>query len=137
MAIRMICVRPNWVFVGAEDGFSAHEDVLLNDLIPFSEQTYSAATDAAWRAIAALSMGGGMPFNYGFPHTDVFHYIGSFSTARNTRPPADNIMDVGTVKQNVRVFSISCCSEDVLINNNENYHDFLDDNGVSHVWQIE
>jgi MYXO-CTERM domain-containing protein len=137
LAKPMIVVMPDGNTRGAQDGFAAHGEVLINDLIPWVEATYSAATDPDSRAIAGLSMGGGQTFNFGFPNTDKFHYIGPFSAAPNTRPPAQNIPDVNLVKQNVKVIFISCGSTDGLIGNSENYHEFLDENDVPHVWQIE
>lgn len=137
LAKPMIVVMPDGNTKGASDGFAAHGEVLLKDLIPWVEKTYSAATNADSRAIAGLSMGGGQTFNFGFPNTDVFHYIGPFSAAPNTRPPAQNITNVDMVKQNVKVIFIACGGADGLIGNSENYHDFLDENAVKHVWQIE
>jgi MYXO-CTERM domain-containing protein len=139
LAKPMIVVMPNGKMDGADDfaRFANWEDVLLKDLIPWVEKTYSAATDADHRAISGLSMGGGQTFNFGFPHTDVFHYIGPYSAAPNTKPPAQTIPNVATVKQNVKVIFISCGDQDGLINNSENYHKFLNDNSVDHVWQIE
>lgn len=137
LAKPMIVVMPDGNTRGAQDGFAAHGDVLLEDLIPWVEKTYSALTDPDSRAIAGLSMGGGQTFNFGFPNTDKFHYIGPFSAAPNTRPPAQNITDVMAVKQNVKVIFISCGSTDGLIGNSENYHEFLDENDVPHIWQIE
>jgi enterochelin esterase-like enzyme len=144
MARPMIVVMPDGNTRNADGttkannaGFEAHGDVLLNDLIPWVQSTYSAATDADSRAIAGLSMGGGQTFNFGFPNTNVFHYIGPFSAAPNTRQPSQTITNVNTVKQNVRVIFISCGSTDGLINNSENYVDFLNDNDVPHIWQIE
>lgn len=137
LAEPMIVVMPDGNTDGASDGFVAHEDVLLNDLIPWVEKTYSVIADADSRAISGLSMGGGQTFNFGFPHTDVFHYIGPYSAAPNTRPPSQNIMNVAALKQDVKVIFISCGSEDTLIGNSENYHEFLNENDVPHVWQIE
>ena len=85
----------------------------------------------------ACSMGGGQTFNFGFPNTDTFHYIGPFSAAPNTRQPTQTITNVTMVKQNVKVIFISCGSTDGLINNSENYVNFLNDNAVPHIWQIE
>jgi enterochelin esterase-like enzyme len=89
LAKPMIVVMPNGKMSGADDfaKFAAWEDVLLKDLIPWVEKTYSAAADADHRAISGLSMGGGQTFNFGFPHTDVFHYIGPYSAAPNTKAP--------------------------------------------------
>jgi enterochelin esterase-like enzyme len=139
MAKPMLVVMPNGKMSGADDfeRFANFEDVLLKDLIPWVEQTYSAATDADHRAISGLSMGGGQTFNFGFPHTDVFHYIGPYSAAPNTKQPAQTITNVGMVKQNVKLIFIACGGDDGLIGNSENYHNFLDQNAVTHIYQIE
>jgi enterochelin esterase-like enzyme len=137
MAKPMIVVMPDGNTKGAQDGFAAHGEVLLKDLIPWIEKTYSAATDADSRAIAGLSMGGGQTFNFGFPNTNVFHYIGPFSAAPNTMPPAQTITNVAMVKQNVKAIYIACGGDDGLITNSENYHNFLDQNSITHVYQIE
>ena len=144
MATPMIVIMPDGNTRNADGttkannaGFEAHGDVLLNDLIPWVQSTYSAATDADSRAIAGLSMGGGQTFNFGFPNTNTFHYIGPFSAAPNTRQPTQTITNVSTVKQNVKVIFISCGSTDGLINNSENYVDFLNDNAIPYIWQIE
>ena len=137
MAKPMIVVMPDGNTKGASDGWTAHEDVLLHDLIPWIEKTYSAATDADSRAIAGLSMGGGQTFNYGFPHTDVFHYIGPYSAAPNTKQPAQTITNVATVKQNAKVIFIACGGSDGLITNSQNYHTFLDQNTITHIYQVE
>lgn len=139
MAKPMIVVMPSGKMDGADDfeKFANFEDVLVGDLIPWVEKTYSAATDADHRAISGLSMGGGQTFNFGFPHTDLFHYIGPYSAAPNTKPPAQTITNVAMLKQNVKVIFIACGDQDGLIGNSENYHKFLDMNSVSHVWQIE
>lgn len=139
MAKPMIVVMPSGKMDGADDfeKFANFEDVLVGDLIPWVEKTYSAATDADHRAISGLSMGGGQTFNFGFPHTDLFHYIGPYSAAPNTKPPAQTITNVAMLKQSVKVIFIACGDQDGLIGNSENYHKFLDQNSVSHVWQIE
>jgi enterochelin esterase-like enzyme len=139
MAKPMLVVMPNGKMSGADDfeRFANFEDVLLKDLIPWVEATYSAAADADHRAISGLSMGGGQTFNFGFPHTDVFHYIGPYSAAPNTKQPAQTITDVAAVKQNVKVIFIACGGDDGLIGNSENYHEFLDQNAITNIYQIE
>lgn len=122
---------------GNNQGFEVHTDVLLNDLIPWVESNYSVVSDADWRAIAGLSMGGGQTLNIGFPNTDVFHYIGAFSSAPNSRQPAQNITDIATIEQNLLFTFLSCGDQDSLLNVSQGYHDFLMDNGVEHMWQIE
>ena len=98
LAKPMIIVMPDGNTDGASDGFAAFGDVLLGDLIPWVERTYSAATDADSRALSGLSMGGGQTFNFGFPNIDVFHYIGPYSAAPNTQQPTQTIKNVAAVK---------------------------------------
>lgn len=122
---------------GNNEGFEVHTDVLLNDLIPWVESNYSVVSDPDWRAIAGLSMGGGQTLNIGFPNSDVFHYLGAFSSAPNSRQPAQNITDVEAVSQNMRFIFIACGDQDGLIGTSEGYHNFLNDNDIEHMWQIE
>jgi enterochelin esterase-like enzyme len=133
----MIVVMPDGNIDGASDGFGAHTQVLINDLIPWIEARYPVYTDSVNRAIAGLSMGGGQTFNIGFPNTDKFQYIGPFSAAPNTQNPEQTITNVNTVKQNVKVIFISCGSTDSLINNSEKYVTFLTQNQIPHLYQIE
>ena len=140
MAKPMIVVMPDGNVRRIADSFAAFaafEDVLLNDLIPYIEKNYSVDTSPDARAIAGLSMGGGQTFDFGFPHTDVFHAISPFSAAPNTRPPAETIQSVDVVKANVRLIFIACGGADGLIGNSKMYHEFLDQNGVPHLYQIE
>ena len=51
----------------------------LADIVPFVEQHYRVRTDAASRAVAGLSMGGGQTLNIAIPHLDKFAYVGVFS----------------------------------------------------------
>lgn len=134
----MIVVMPDGNTKGASDGFSAFGDVLLNDLIPWVESKYSAATDPDSRALSGLSMGGGQTFNFGFPNTDKFHYIGPYSAAPNTQAPATTIKDVAKVKQDVKVIYIGRGDANGEITaGSDQYHKFLDDNNITHIYQIE
>lgn len=137
MAKPMIVVMPDGNVKNAADGFAAHEDVLLNDLIPFIEKTYSVEANADSRAIAGLSMGGGQTFNFGFPHVDVFHSIGPYSAAPNTKQPTVTIKDLTALKNSVKLIFIACGSADGLIGNSKTYHDYLDQKGVPHLYQVE
>jgi len=132
-----IVVMPDGNTKGASDGFAAFGDVLIGDLIPWIEKTYSVATDPDSRALSGLSMGGGQTFNFGFPHTDLFHYLGPYSAAPNTQAPTTTIKDVSVIKKNVKFIYMSYGSTDGLVTNGQKYHDFLDQNNVTHVWQIE
>jgi enterochelin esterase-like enzyme len=102
-AVPMIVVLPNGraskdltprsPFNQQGPAFAAFEKELLTDLIPFIEKTYSVKTDRESRAIAGLSMGGGQSLNFGLGNLDTFAWVGGFSSAPNTRRPADLIKD--------------------------------------------
>lgn len=135
----MIVVMPNGGAFGGDDfqRFANFEDVLINDLIPYVEEHYPVSTDRTMRAIAGLSMGGGQTFNFGFAHIDKFAYIGPFSAAPNTGQPAQIVKDVEALKRDVKFIFISCGTNDNLISNSQRWHDYLDQNNVEHMYQLE
>lgn len=135
----MIIVMPSGGAFGGDDmaRFANFEDVLINDLIPYIEKTYPVSTDRTMRAIAGLSMGGGQTFNFGFAHIDKFAYIGPFSAAPNTKQPNQVVKDVAAVKNEVKLIFIACGTSDNLISNSQNWHNYLDQNNVSHMYQLE
>jgi enterochelin esterase-like enzyme len=118
--------------------FAAFGDVLIGDLIPFVEKTYSVATDPDSRALSGLSMGGGQTFNFGFPHTDLFHYLGPYSAAPNASAPATTITDVAKVKANLKLIYIGRGDGPSEIKPaSDDYHAFLDKNNITHIYQLE
>jgi enterochelin esterase-like enzyme len=140
LAVPMIVVMPDGNVRSISDAFAAFgafEDVELKDLIPWVEKNYSVDTSADMRAIAGLSMGGGQTFNFGFCHTDVYHYIAPFSAAPDTKAPTETIKDINLVNQRIKLIYISYGSTDGLMNFGQQYHTFLDQKGVFHFWQIE
>jgi enterochelin esterase-like enzyme len=64
-------------------------DDLLGDVIPTIESRYSVIADREHRALAGLSIGGGQSLNFGLAHLDKFATVGGFSSAPNTKPPAE------------------------------------------------
>jgi enterochelin esterase-like enzyme len=139
LAKPMIIVMPTGKVDGNDDfaRFGNFEAVEIKDLIPWVEKTYPVIPAAEGRAIAGLSMGGGQTFNMGFPNTDVYNYIGPFSAAPNTKQPSATIKDVAKVKAQAKYIFIACGTADGLIGNSKNYHDFLDQNNITHVYQLE
>jgi enterochelin esterase family protein len=53
---------------------------IVNGEIPYIESHYRALTGRENRAIAGLSMGGGIAINVGLKRLDVFSYVGEFSS---------------------------------------------------------
>lgn len=135
----MIIVMPHGGDFGGGDfeRFANFENVLINNLIPYIEENYPVSSDRNMRAIAGLSMGGGQTFNFGFGHIDKFAYIGPFSAAPNTKQPAQVITDIDQVKNDVKLIFISCGTADGLISNSRMWHEYLDQNDVEHMYQLE
>jgi enterochelin esterase-like enzyme len=146
-AVPMIIVMPNGraqkndraegnVFQSAP-AFAALEKDLLEDLIPAIEAKYSVQTGREGRAIAGLSMGGGQSLNFGLGHLDRFAWVGGFSSAPNTRPPAQLLPDPTAAKEKLKLLYLSCGSKDGLIRISHGVHGHLKEKGVSHVWNVD
>src|SRR5664279_2709377 len=65
------------------------ENDLLQDIIPFVASRYSVYDDRDHRALAGLSMGGGQALNIGLVHPETFAWVGGFSSAPDTKAPAE------------------------------------------------
>ncbi len=59
---------------------AAFRDVLTKELIPYIDGRFRTRADAAHRAMAGLSMGGGQTLNIAPQHPELFAYIASMST---------------------------------------------------------
>jgi enterochelin esterase-like enzyme len=116
--------------------FAAFEKELLIDLIPFVEKTYSVKADRESRAIAGLSMGGGQALNFGLGHLDTFAWVGGFSSAPNTKRPAELIRDPAEAAKKLRLLYIACGDKDGLFRISEGVHKMLDEKKVPHVWRV-
>ena len=64
-------------------------DILLTDIIPFTDSSFRTLTDRDHRAMAGLSWGGHQTFNTVLRHTDTFAWMGAFSGAIFVRPGED------------------------------------------------
>ena len=62
------------------EGMKGFEAELTEVIIPFVDQNFRTIADAQHRALSGLSMGGGQSFFVGLQHTELFSYIGVFST---------------------------------------------------------
>ncbi|TDH23461.1 esterase family protein [Segetibacter sp. 3557_3] len=117
--------------------FATFEKDLLNDLIPFIEKNYPVYTDREHRAIAGLSMGGGQSLNFGLGNLDKFAWVGGFSSAPNTKAPAELLPDPAKAKEKLKLLFISCGDKDGLLRFSERTHTYLSENGVPHIYYIE
>ena len=113
-----------------QQGFANFERDLIDDLIPFIQGKYSTYTDAAHRAVAGLSMGGGQSLNFGLGNLDKFAYVGGFSSAPNTKQPEELIPDVEATKKQNKLLWMVCGSDDRLMFNSSRLKAFCDEKGV-------
>ncbi len=146
MAAPMIVVMPNGRAgkdVAARDpfpkqgpAFAAFEKDLLTDLIPFIEKTYAVKAERESRAIAGLSMGGGQSLNFGLNNLDTFAWVGGFSSAPNTKRPADLIKDHAEAAKKLRLLYVACGDKDGLFRISEGVHKMLDEKNVPHEYRV-
>jgi enterochelin esterase-like enzyme len=143
----MIVVMPNGraqkndraegnVFASAP-AFAAFEQDLLNDVIPAIEARYSVQADREHRALAGLSMGGGQALNFGLAHLDTFAWVGAFSAAPNTKPPAQLVPDPAVAKDKLKLLWVACGKKDGLIRISQGVHAYLKEKDVPHVWHVD
>jgi enterochelin esterase-like enzyme len=146
-AVPMIIVMPNGraqkndraegnVFASAP-AFANFERDLLDDVIPAIESRYSTSTDREHRALAGLSMGGGQSLNFGLAHLDTLAWGGGFSSAPNTKPPAELVPDPAAAKDQLELLWLSCGNQDGLIRISQGVHAYLKEKGVPHVWHVD
>ena len=146
-AVPMILVMPNGraqkndraegdVFAAAP-AFAAFEQDLLKDVIPAIESRYSVPADREHRALAGLSMGGGQSLNFGLVHLDTFAWVGGFSSAPNTKPPAQLVPDPAAAAQQLKLLWLSSGNKDGLIRISQGVHAYLKEKKVPHVWHVD
>lgn len=137
--VPMIVVMPNanWHDVAALDiggvrpaagggtDYALAERELAGDVVPFVETHYRALSGRDHRAIAGLSMGGGIAINVGLKRLDLFAHVAEFSAGifggvgAGTYSQFDLakvapgvVADPGTTNRRLRVLYFSCGTED-------------------------
>ena len=113
------------------------ENDLLQDIIPYIESHYSVHVDREHRALAGLSMGGGQTLNIGLSHIDKFAWIGGFSSAPNTKAPAELLPDLTAAKEKLKLLWLGCGNRDGLIRISQGVHNYLKEKGVPHIWHVD
>src|SRR5688500_2724576 len=117
--------------------FGIFDKDLLGDLIPFIQSKYSVSSDRESRALVGLSMGGGQSLNFGLAHLDTFAWVGGFSSAPNTRPPAQLVPDPAAAEQKLKLLWLSSANEDGLSRISQGVHAYLKEKEVPHVWSVD
>ena len=128
--------RPEGNVYAAGPAFAAFEQDLLQDVIPTIQSRYSVQADREHRALAGLSMGGGQSLNFGLAHVDTFAWVGGFSSAPNTKPPAQLVPDPAEAKK-LKLLWLSVGNKDGLIRISQGVHAYLKEKDVPHVWNVD
>jgi enterochelin esterase-like enzyme len=149
-AVRMIIVFPNGralpddrvpegnVFTPENSaGFAKFDRDLFQFLIPAIQAKYSTLVDPEHRALAGLSMGGGQTLNFGLSHLDTFAWLGAFSSAPNTKPPAELVPDPAAISAKLKLIYLSSGKRDGLIFISQGVHAYLKEHGVPHLWNVD
>ena len=122
---------------GPQDNAALFERDLLGDVMPFVERTYRVRTDAAGRAIAGLSMGGGQSLAVGLRHPDLFAWVGGFSSSvPATEAVSGALNDAADVNGKLKLLWIACGKEDSLMARNEEFVALLSEKGIRHEWRV-
>jgi enterochelin esterase-like enzyme len=129
-------LKPGENQFAAAPAFAVFERDLFDDVIPAIEARYPVKADRESRALAGLSMGGGQTLNFGLPHVDRFAWIGAFSAAPNTKPPAELLPDPGKAR-GLKLLFVSCGRKDGLLEVSQGVHTSLKPHDVPHVWHVD
>ena len=129
--------RPGTNVFATAPAFGKFDKDLLGDLIPFVESKYSVKKDRENRALAGLSMGGGQSLNFGLANLDTFAWVGGFSSAPNTKPPAELLPDPEKAKKQLKLLFLSCGNKDGLIRVSQGVHAYLKEKDVPHIWHVD
>jgi enterochelin esterase family protein len=113
------------------------EQDLLQDVIPFIEESYRVNRDAKQRGIVGLSMGGGQSLTIGLTHTDKFAWVGGFSSSVPRADVVSNALDdpKGT-NDRLQLLWIACGKDDFLLDRNEQFISQLEEAGMEHTWML-
>ena len=146
-AVPMILVMPNGRAqkddragsnaMATAPAFAKFERDLLDDVIPAIQSRYSTYTNRENRALAGLSMGGGQTLNFGLAHLDTFAWLGAFSSAPNTKPPAQLVPDPAAATRQLKLLWLSGGNKDGLIRISQGVHTYLKEKQVPHVWHVD
>jgi enterochelin esterase-like enzyme len=110
---------------------------LLEDVMPFVEANYRVRTDAANRAIAGLSMGGGQSLTVGLNHLDKFAWVAGFSSSAPSRDAVVSLLnDPAGANAKLKLLWIGIGKDDFLRQRNEQFIALLKDKDIHYEWRL-
>jgi len=115
----------------------AFQSELFDDALPLIKSLYRVETDAAHRAIAGLSMGGGQSLTVGLGNPDRFAWVGAFSAAPLSPESAQKFLaDPAAANAKLRLLWIGVGKDDFLRQRNEDFVAALKEKGIHHEWVL-
>src|SRR5688572_10778580 len=114
------------------------EKDLLTDLIPFVQSNYRVAADREHRALAGLSMGGGLTLAIGPRNLGTFSRIAVFSSGGGQNPEktlADVAANAKQVNSQLRLFWMGMGTEDAGLASATRTSAFLKSAGITHTYK--
>ncbi len=113
---------------------SGFENELITDIIPLIESDYHVQPDAANRALAGLSMGGGHALFTGLRRLDKFAWIGAFSAGIPQQATGDTLPSAASINGALKLLWIACGKSDGLFPRNLKLDETLTEKGIHHTW---
>jgi enterochelin esterase-like enzyme len=118
------------------------EDELKTAVIPFVEKNYRTETDAKSRALAGLSLGGLQTLYAGIKNTNMFSYLGVFSSGWFANQPAMSDPQYAFMKENASTINENLKSlwigmggkEDIAYNNCKIMMGKFDEMGIKYTY---
>ena len=113
---------------------------LIEDVIPYIDNTYRTLSNRTTRAIVGLSMGGGQALNIGLNNIALFSYVGGFSAAmgnvaafpKTYAALASNAPDANS---RLKLLWIGCGTEDSLFGASKSFSEWLTASNVTHTFR--
>lgn len=120
-----------------QDNTALFERDLLEEVMPLVEATYRVRREASSRGIVGLSMGGGQSLSIGLRHTDLFAWVGGFSSAPPSKENVAGALDDASVtNRRLKLLWIGCGKDDFLLKRNQEFIQALEEKKVRHTWSL-
>lgn len=120
-----------------QDNTALFERDLLEEVLPFVESAYRVRRDAASRGIVGLSMGGGQSLSIGLRHTDLFAWVGGFSSATPAPDAVPKALaEASVTNRRLKLLWIACGKDDFLLKRNQEFIQALEEKKVQHTWRL-
>lgn len=108
---------------------------LLNEVIPFAEKNYRIIADGKNRAIAGFSLGGRQTLAAGLANPDKFSWVCAYAPAIWKNELGENFNEIYASSEELnqlKLFSVSCGTEDFLYNSSLDLIKVLKEKNITH-----